>query len=106
MRFKEMEPRTSGVYLQPEYTDKFSANDLDFLGIGPPSPKIYSRRIPPQKPQQLSSPEASKLSIIIIPSVSYGNMTPMGRLIYSCVIEESTKSWQMIFHICSLFQWI
>ena len=53
---QEMEPRTSGVYLEPEFTDKFQSADLDFLGIGPPSPKLYSRRSGPKPPPQQPSP--------------------------------------------------
>lgn len=53
-----MEPRATGVYLEPEFTDKFQSADLDFLGIGPPSPKVYSRRVPAPKPPPVSSPEA------------------------------------------------
>lgn len=55
---KELEPRASGVYLDPEYTEKFQSTELDFLGIGPPSPKFYSRRAPvPKPPQPPLSPE-------------------------------------------------
>jgi hypothetical protein len=61
---KELEPRATDVYLDPDYNDKFQSADLDFLGIGPPSPKFYSRRVPsapkaPQHPQQqpLLNPE-------------------------------------------------
>nr|CAH0110546.1 unnamed protein product [Daphnia galeata] len=64
LRLQELEPRATDVYLDPDYNDKFQSADLDFLGIGPPSPKFYSRRVPstpkvPQHPQQqpLLNPE-------------------------------------------------
>ncbi|KAK4007721.1 neuronal acetylcholine receptor subunit alpha-10 [Daphnia magna] len=68
LRLQELEPRATDVYLDPEFSDKFQSAELDFLGIGPPSPKFYSRRVPStskaphfqqQQQQPLINPESA-----------------------------------------------
>lgn len=90
--WKEMEPRASGVYLEPEFTDKFQSADLDFLGIGPPSPKVYSRRVPAPKPPQLSSPEAGSLIFSIF-------------LLLCFVINFALQSWDDLILINTFPDW-
>ena len=41
-----MDARGTGVYLDPDYAEKFQhSSDYNYLGVNPPSPKFY-RRIP------------------------------------------------------------
>jgi len=39
---KELE-NSSGIFLDPANTEKLQASELDFLGLGPPSPKFHVR---------------------------------------------------------------
>lgn len=54
--FQEMDARGTGVYLDPDYTDKFHSPDYNYLGICPPSPKFLRRTSSPRSPIRQTAP--------------------------------------------------
>lgn len=58
IRAQEMDARGTGVYLGPDYAEKFQhSSDYDYLGIGPPSPKFYRRMPSPRSPIRHTAPD-------------------------------------------------
>ena len=59
----------TGIHLDPECAEKFHTPELDYLGIGPPSPRFRTRRV--------NSPKTSEETGIL----SSGNISRFKRKI-------------------------
>lgn len=65
-----MDARGTGVYLDPDYTDKFHSSDYNYLGIGPPSPKFFRRMPSPRSPIRHTAPADLGITFYGRPSVT------------------------------------